>query len=187
MIRIIAGKLKGKRISAPKHFEVRPTTDFAKEAFFSIINHQYHIPEISVLDLFAGIGSMDYEFVSRGCKDVTSVEMNGKQVKFILETLRELNIKSEVNVVKQDVFSFVGKPSYKTYDIVFADPPFDMSDADYDKLLTSVLSNNFLSQEGQFILEHGTRKDLSQHPNFIESRKYGNVVFSFFGLEKEEE
>lgn len=180
MIRIISGKLKGKRISAPGHFEVRPTTDFAKEAFFSIINHQYRISEISVLDLFSGIGSMDYEFASRGCKDITSVEINGKQVKFILDTLKVLDIKNEVNVVKQDVFSFVGKKSYRTYDIVFADPPFDMEDSLYEKLLNSVLSNDFLSDEGQFILEHNTRKDFSSHPCFIEFRKYGNVSFSFF-------
>ncbi|MDR1876143.1 MAG: 16S rRNA (guanine(966)-N(2))-methyltransferase RsmD [Flavobacteriaceae bacterium] len=187
MIRIIAGKLKGRRILAPRHFEVRPTTDFAKEALFSIINHQYLIQEISVLDLFAGIGSMSYEFASRGCKDITSVEINGKHVKFILDTLKVLDLRNEVNVVKQDVFSFIEKKSHKTYDIIFADPPFEMEDKEYEKLLTSVLTHNFLSKRGRFILEHNTRKDLSAHPDFIESRKYGNIRFSFFGLTEEED
>ncbi|MGM5629553.1 16S rRNA (guanine(966)-N(2))-methyltransferase RsmD [Apibacter raozihei] len=180
MIRIIAGKLKGKRISAPKHFDVRPTTDFAKEALFSIINHQYHISEIAVLDLFAGIGSMDYEFVSRGCKDVTSVEINGKHVKFIQDILVQLEIKQNVNVIKQNVFTFVSKPSFKKYDVIFADPPFEFEDKEYIKLLDSLFLNNFLSEDGQIIIEHNTRKNFSEHPNFIESRKYGNITFSFF-------
>ncbi|MDR2122936.1 MAG: RsmD family RNA methyltransferase [Flavobacteriaceae bacterium] len=185
MIRIIAGELKGKKISAPRHFEVRPTTDFAKEAFFSIINHQYAFHEISVLDLFAGIGSMDYEFASRGCNDITSVEINGKHVRFISDTLKTLNIQDKVTVVKQDAFSFTEKESYKTYDIVFADPPFDLEDEKYEKLLTFVLSHNFLSKEGKFILEHNPRRSFSAHPDFIESRRYGNISFSFFGLTKE--
>ncbi|CVK16688.1 16S rRNA (guanine(966)-N(2))-methyltransferase RsmD [Apibacter mensalis] len=181
MIRIISGKLKGKKISAPKHFEVRPTTDFSKEALFSIITNRYTIPDISVLDLFSGIGSIDYEFASRGCKDITSVEMNEKHVKFIQDTTKILGI-SDINVVRQNVLSFLEKGSYKKYDIIFADPPFDWEDKQYENLIQSVLQHNFLSENGEFILEHNTRKDFSEFPNFTESRKYGNVRFSFFNF-----
>jgi 16S rRNA (guanine966-N2)-methyltransferase len=181
MIRIISGKFKGKKISAPKHFEVRPTTDFSKEALFSIISNRYIISDISVLDLFSGIGSIDYEFASRGCKDITSVEMNGKHVKFIQDTNKLLGI-NNVNVVRQNVFSFLEKESYKKYDIVFADPPFDLEDKLYVNLIESVLKHNFLSEHGEFILEHSTRKNFSEFSNFTESRKYGNVSFSFFNL-----
>ena len=184
MIRIIAGKYKGKKITAPKNFEVRPTTDFAKEALFSIITNRYNISEISVLDLFAGIGSIDYEFASRGCKDITSVELNGKHVKFIQDINKLLGI-NEIHIIKQNVFNFIEKESYKSYDIIFADPPFDMEDKEYENLIHCVLNHNFLSKNGEFILEHNTRKDLSEHPYFLETRKYGNVRFSFFGLNSE--
>lgn len=184
MIRIISGKLKGKKISAPKHFDVRPTTDFAKEALFSIISNRYMISDISMLDLFSGIGSIDYEFASRGCKDITSVELNGKHVKFIQDTIKVLGI-NEVNVIKQNVFSFLDKESYKKYDLIFADPPFDLEDKQYENLIKSIFENHFLSEQGEFILEHNTRKDFSEFPNFTESRKYGNVRFSFFSLSQE--
>ena len=90
MYRIISGTWKGKKISAPKNFEVRPTTDFAKEALFSILDHRFDLEYLSVLDLFAGIGSISLEFASRGCKDITSVEMNPKHATFINNTAKDL-------------------------------------------------------------------------------------------------
>ena len=71
MYRIISGKWKAKKIAAPKNFEVRPTTDFAKEALFSILEHRFDLEFCSVLDLFAGIGSITLEFASRDCQDIT--------------------------------------------------------------------------------------------------------------------
>ena len=65
-MRIISGKYKSKRISAPKNLPVRPTTDMAKESLFNILNNFYYFENISVLDLFAGTGNISYEFASRG-------------------------------------------------------------------------------------------------------------------------
>lgn len=181
MYRIISGQWKAKRISAPKNFDVRPTTDFAKEALFSIIENRYRLDyaSISVLDLFAGIGSISLEFASRGCKDVTSIEMNARHAGFINATALELEMNSQVNAVRSDVFEYLKKNrNRKTYEIIVADPPFEMEVAKYEELISLVLNNNYLKENGIFILEHQSRTKL-QHPNIIDTRKYGNVSFSF--------
>lgn len=185
MFRIISGKWKAKRISAPKHFEVRPTTDFAKEALFSIIEHRYDVESISVLDLFAGIGSIALEFASRGCKDVTSVEMNAKHTAFINSTAADLDMAMQINVQRADVYDWLKKNrNKKNYELVFADAPFDITDEKkYYELIALVLNNSFLKENGTFILEHQSRLKL-EHPNLTESRKYGNITFSFFSPNK---
>lgn len=182
MYRIISGKWKAKRISAPKNFDVRPTTDFAKEALFSMIENRFgfDIEFISVLDLFAGIGSISLEFSSRGCNDVTSVEMNPKHAAFINSTASELDMQLQINVQRADVYEYLKKNrNHKTYDLVVADPPFETDEKKYQELISLVLNNKFLKENGVFILEHQSRTKL-QHPNLLDTRKYGNVSFSFF-------
>lgn len=182
MYRIISGQWKAKRISAPKNFDVRPTTDFAKEALFSIIENRYRFDfaSISVLDLFAGIGSITLEFASRECKDVTSVEMNTKHAGFINSTATDLDMGAQINVMRADVFEYLKKNrNRKTYEIVLADPPFETEEKKYQELISLVLNNNYLKENGVFILEHQSRTKL-EHPNLIDTRKYGNVSFSFF-------
>lgn len=180
MFRIISGKWKAKKISAPKNFDVRPTTDFAKEALFSIIENKYDLEFCSVLDLFAGIGSISLEFASRGCNDVTSVEMNPKHCAFINSTASELGMSLQINVQRGDAFDWLKKfRGKKSFELIFADPPYQLEEKKYEELISLILNNNFLKENGTFILEHQTRMKL-EHPNLIDSRKYGNVSFSFF-------
>ncbi|MDO5617037.1 MAG: RsmD family RNA methyltransferase [Cruoricaptor ignavus] len=180
MYRIISGKWKAKKISAPKNFDVRPTTDFAKEALFSIIENRYDLQFCTVLDLFAGIGSISLEFASRGCPDVTSVEMNPKHCAFINSTAAELDMALQINVQRADVYDWLKKNrSKKSYEIVFSDAPFETEEKKYQEIIALVLNNNFLKENGVFILEHQSRLKI-EHPNLLETRKYGNVSFSFF-------
>ncbi len=180
MFRIISGKWKAKRIAAPKNFDVRPTTDFAKEALFSILENKYDLEFCSVLDLFAGIGSISLEFASRDCPDITSVELNPKHTAFINSTASDLEMSLQLNVQRADVFDWLKKNrNRKQYDIVFADAPFETEEKKYQELISLVLNNPYLKQNGVFILEHQTRLKL-QHPQIFDSRKYGNVTFSFF-------
>src|SRR5574343_132853 len=109
MYRIISGKWKAKKISAPKNFDVRPTTDFAKEALFSILANRYELEFCSVLDLFAGIGSISLELASRDCQDITAVEMNPKHASFISTTTAELQMALQINVQRGDVFDWLKK------------------------------------------------------------------------------
>ena len=180
MFRIISGKWKAKKISAPKNFTVRPTTDFAKEALFSILENRYDLEFCSVLDLFAGIGSISLEFASRDCLDITSVEFNPKHTAFIHTTAADLEMGLQINVQRADVFEWLKKNrNKKQYDIIFADPPFDMDDKKYEELISLVLNNNYLKETGIFILEHQAKK-VPVHPQLDTTRKYGNLSFSMF-------
>lgn len=180
MYRIISGKWKAKRISAPKNFDVRPTTDFAKEALFSILANRHELEFCSVLDLFAGIGSISLELASRECQDITAVEMNAKHAAFINTTSAELEMALQINVQRGDVFEWLKKnKTKKAFDIVFADPPFGLDEKKYDELIALVLNQGFLKENGTFVLEHQSKMRVN-HENHTDTRKYGNVSFSFF-------
>ncbi|WP_283640188.1 16S rRNA (guanine(966)-N(2))-methyltransferase RsmD [Mesonia mobilis] len=178
-MRIISGKFKGKRLIAPKTLPVRPTTDMAKEALFNILNFQIDFQEIKLLDLFAGTGNISYEFISRGTTQITAVDQHYGCVKFINKTANELE--AEINTVKSDVFKYLDKVKTKS-DLIFADPPYDFSTEDFQKIPQLVFENNLLEEEGLLIVEHSKHTDLSETVNFSESRRYGNSVFSFFKL-----
>ncbi|MBN2166251.1 MAG: RsmD family RNA methyltransferase [Marinilabiliaceae bacterium] len=176
-MRIVSGYLKGRRFSPPSSFKARPTTDFAKENLFNILNNRINFEETKVLDLFSGTGSISFEFASRGCKDITSVELNFNHYKFIKKCAEDLELNSIVKCIKGDCFKYIEKCT-KEYDIIFSDPPFDLTKADDLPIL--VLSTNILKKDGLFILEHSDKKSFSKHPNFIENRNYGKVNFSIF-------
>ncbi|MEZ8003576.1 MAG: RsmD family RNA methyltransferase, partial [Patiriisocius sp.] len=121
-MRIISGLHKGKRLMAPKSLPVRPTTDFAKEGLFNILNHRWMFQDISLLDLFSGTGNISYEFASRGCKDITSVDSHFGCVKYISKISEELDY--NIHAIKADIFKYTKMPS-RSFDIIFADPPYD--------------------------------------------------------------
>ena len=181
MYRIISGQWKCKRILAPRNFDVRPTTDFAKEALFSILEHRLDFSFVSALDLFAGIGSISLELASRGCKDITSVEMNSKHSGFIQTTAQELGFQLYINTQRGDVFDWLKKNRNrsKKFDLIFADPPFELPETQYQELISLALNNPYLSETGFLVVEHQSKMKL-EHPNLKETRKYGNVSFSFF-------
>ncbi len=181
-MRIISGKYKGRRLVAPKKLPVRPTTDFAKEALFNILNNYYHFSELTVIDLFAGTGNISYEFASRGAVSITSVDGNYGCVQFISKTAKELDF--AINAVKSDVFKFLEKVKLEA-DIIFADPPYDFSDEQFAQLPKLVFENELLGEEGMLIVEHSKHTDLSSLPYFSFSKKYGGSMFSFFEWNQE--
>lgn len=176
-MRIISGEFKGRKIVPPRNLPVRPTTDMAKEALFNILNNSYDFDELSVLDLFAGTGSISYEFASRGVQKITSVDGHFSCIKFIKQTAESFNM--PIEVIKADVFKFI-TAIQNPYDIVFADPPYDFSIEDYNKLTSTIFENNIVDTNGTLILEHEKQKDLSQANFFMQSRNYGGCMFSFF-------
>jgi len=180
-MRIISGKYKSRRINAPKKLPVRPTTDMAKEALFSILNNNYYFNEISVLDLFAGTGNISYEFASRGTTQITSVDQDFGCIKFINQTAEAFEM--PIKTIKANVFKFLEQIHTKST-IIFADPPYNFSDAQFSKLPELVFSNNLLENEGVLIIEHSKHTDLSQEKNYSYSKSYGGNMFSFFEYEK---
>lgn len=145
-----------------------------------LLGNTYDVEFCSVLDLFAGIGSISLEFASRDCKDITAVEMNPKHAAFINSTAAELEMSLQINIQRADVFDYLKKQrNKKSYEIVFADPPFDLEEKKYQELISLVLNNHFLKENGTFVLEHQSKTKI-EHPNLKETRKYGNVSFSIF-------
>ena len=176
-MRIISGKNKGKQLIAPAKLPVRPTTDFAKEALFNILNNDYYFDELSVLDLFAGTGNISYEFASRGCPAVIAIDSHSGCVQFISKMARELDY--PITALKADVYEYLKRTSQQ-FDVVFADPPYELPAEKFAARAELVFDNTLLRPNGTLIIEHSTRTDLSELPYFVVAKRYGGCVFSFF-------
>jgi 16S rRNA (guanine966-N2)-methyltransferase len=183
-MRIISGKYKGRRITAPKNLPIRPTTDMAKEALFNILNNYFHFDEVRVLDLFSGSGSISYEFASRGSENIIAVDTDFGCIKFIKQTADTFDF--DINAVKSDVFSFLEK-NRAEYDVIFADPPYGFTQEQFERIPKLIFENDLLAEEGMLIIEHSTHTNLEEAPHFSHSKKYGSSVFSFFIIEDEED
>ncbi len=175
-MRIVGGVYGGRIFRANKAFRSRPTTDIAKEALFNILENRYNFENKSVLDLFSGTGSIGYEFISRGCKWATMVEMDFVHHRFILSVLETLKIEN-ATIIKADVFKFL-KKSKGNFNFIFADPPFDLKN--FGEVPEAILQSNLLAENGLFIMEHPKEFDFSKNLAFKEIRHYGKVNFSFF-------
>lgn len=176
-MRIVSGKHKSRRINAPKNLPTRPTTDIAKEALFNVLNNKYYFVDLKVLYLFAGIGSISIEFASRGTKNIISVDQHFGCIKFINSVSKDLDL--NITTIKSDVYKFLERSAVKA-DIIFADPPYDFSDAQFLAISTLVFEKNILNEDGLLIIEHSKHTDLSKNNHFSYSKKYGGSVFSFF-------
>ena len=177
-MRIVGGSFKGRKFQPPKFFKARPTTDFAKEALFNLIANKIDLTNKSALDLFAGTGSISYEFMSRGCSYINSVDISSKYLSFIEKTAEIiLPEKDIIHTTKADVFKFLSKHDLN-YDIIFADPPYSLSKI--EDLADLIFHNSSLKEKAIVIIEHSKKNDFSKHPRFIDKRSYGSVNFSFF-------
>ncbi len=181
-MRIIAGSLRGRRLNPPASLPVRPTTDMARESLFNILNNYVDYEDCSVMDLFAGTGAVSLEFVSRGVKEVTSIDINNACTEFIKSSAKQFNI-SNIHVVRADVFDLL-KRAYKKFDIVFADPPYALHDLPL--LPDLVFQHDVLADDGIFILEHPQEYQFAEHPHFWQHRAYGKVNFTFFARQVEQ-
>ena len=180
-MRIIAGTLKGRRLNPPANLPVRPTTDMARESLFNILNNYVDYEECSVMDLFSGTGAVAIEFVSRGAKEVTAIDINNACTEYIKSEARRLDL-SNLHVVRADVFDLLKRANRK-FDIVFADPPYSLDGL--STLPDLVFEREVLSEAGIFILEHPREYSFEEHPRFWQHRNYGKVNFSFFAMKIE--
>jgi 16S rRNA (guanine(966)-N(2))-methyltransferase RsmD len=176
-MRIVGGEYKGRRIAVPSNFPSRPTTDFAKEGLFNVLENQYDLSDLEVLDLCSGTGNISLEFLSRGVKEVTAVDSHTNCLKFVQKNASSIGIINRITTVKSDLISFVLNTNH-TFDIVFADPPFNYDK--YNQIVQTVFERNLLNENGILILEHSKQKSFESEPKFSFFRNYGNVTFSFF-------
>lgn len=176
-MRIISGKFKGRRLTAPSNLPVRPTTDYAKESLFNILNNNFYFEDLAILDCFSGTGNVSYEFLSRGVKSVDALDANFNCVSYQKKIKEELKCEN-FNPMKQDVFKAL-KSIPEPYDIVFCDPPYDLPNI--PEIADLVFKKELLKEDGWLIIEHSKATSF-QHSNYKETRKYGNVNFSIFSF-----
>lgn len=175
-MRIITGQYKGRHFDIPRTFKARPTTDFAKENIFNVLQGYLDFDGAEALDLFSGTGSISLELVSRGCTKVVSVEADRDHARFIRECFKKLGEERDI-LIKGDVFKFL-KTCKQKFDFIFADPPYALKEL--AQIPDIVLEGGLLKEEGIFVFEHGKDNDFSSHPRFLEHRSYGSVNFSLF-------
>ena len=175
-MRIITGKYKGRHFDVPRSFKARPTTDFAKENIFNVLQQYIDFEGAEALDLFSGTGSITLELLSRGCQSVISVELDRDHHRFIQQCVQKL-IGANARILRGDVFRFL-KTSRQQYDFIFADPPYALKEL--PTIPDLIFEKGLLKDDGIFVFEHGKDNDFSQHPHFVEHRAYGSVNFSLF-------
>jgi 16S rRNA (guanine966-N2)-methyltransferase len=175
-MRVIGGNWRGRTWPVDRNFAGRPTTDFAKEALFNILESHYDLEEMThVWDLFSGTGALAAEFLSRGVQQVTSVEMNAKNARTLSSNKRQFEI-NQWQVVLDDVKKFLSKQSHLP-SLVFADPPFDLP---WIKEIPSLLFEKNKDACQLVIIEHPKEVKFDGSPFFWQSRAYGHVHFTFF-------
>ncbi|MBP5172581.1 MAG: RsmD family RNA methyltransferase [Bacteroidales bacterium] len=175
-MRIIGGRLKGKFILPPAGYKARPTTDFAREALFNILDNEYEFEDLKVLDLFGGTGAVSFEFGSRGVGRVWCVEMARENASFIKREAQRLGL-DNVTMVRDNVFDFLNV-CHEKFDIIFADPPYALEGL--ETIPDKVFERDILHPDCYFILEHGGEHNFKDHPRFFKEREYGRVHFTFF-------
>jgi 16S rRNA (guanine(966)-N(2))-methyltransferase RsmD len=183
-MRIISGKHKGRRISPPKGLPVRPTTDMSKEALFNVLNNHFNFEGLKVLDLFSGTGNISYEFASRGSSPITSVDGDFGCVKFIKQTADEFDF--NIAATKSDIFKFLERNN-ASYDIIFADPPYNFDQKTFEKIVSLIFERNSLNDDGMMIIEHSKYTKLDHMMHFSFKKSYGGSIFSFFEINATEE
>lgn len=175
-MRIISGLHKGRRFSPPTNITARPTTDFAKEGLFNLLFNRLDFETLHTLDLFSGTGSISYELASRGCIDITSIEMSERHVAYIKKMIQTLKI-DNMRVLRTDVFRYMER-CRSQFDFVFADPPYQLPNL--ETIPDLVFEHKLLTEGGLLVVEHGATTNFESHPHCTETRHYGNVYFSFF-------
>lgn len=175
-MRVISGTLGGRKFYPQQLTATRPTTDFAKTGLFNILNNHFDFQETRFLDLFSGTGNISYEFASRGCKRIVSVDKDTRSVEFIKKMIREWKIDA-IEVIKSDVFRFLDNVHEK-FDVIFAGPPYALENI--DELPGKVLTGENLENGGWFILETNPHYNFDTHPAFFRKTNYGQTTFHFF-------
>ncbi len=177
-MRIIGGEFRGYRFTPPaKKWPTRPTTDISKEGLYNILANKIDFSEVKFLDLFGGTGNHCYECISRGCRDATYVDKFPGCIAFAKTMAAKLDIEPYMNIVQTNVFTFI-KHCTESYDYIFAGPPYPLKNI--PEIPDLILEKKMIKQDGLLVLEHNPNVTVSDHPNLVDQRNYGQTIFSFF-------
>ena len=174
-MRIIAGVAKGRRLQAPRGPDVRPTTDRVKEALFSSL--QPVLSGARVLDLYAGSGSLGLEALSRGAASAVFVERDPVALRGLRANIEAVGVDGALVLASTVTGVLAGPPGAAGYDLVFADPPYGLGDADLDTVVDRLAPH--LADGAVVVVERGSRSPAPSWPAGFEdvgSRRYGEVT-----------
>jgi len=175
-MRIIGGRLKRAVLKAPRGRDVRPTTDRVREALFNVLHAQISIDGARVLDLFAGTGALGLEALSRGAERAVFVEADASVLRVTRTNAAALAVEEACSLVRSDALKWLRRPVRQRFDLVFADPPYDLDEIP----ALPGLVRPHLAENGLFVLEHDTRQQFDSEPSLVMSRAYGRTVISMF-------
>lgn len=178
-MRIIRGKYGKRRFDVPKNITARPTTDFARENIFNVLDNLIDFEGLAALDLFAGTGAVSYELLSRGCSRVVAVEKASTQYNFI-KRVKELLGDENLTIVRGDVFKYISS-ARESFDFIFADPPYNLPD--FGEIPGLILNSALVKEDTLVVVEHSSAYNFSELPHFLEHRSYGSVNFSIFRIQ----
>ena len=179
-MRIITGRFKGRSLRTTKEVDVRPAMDRVKGAIFNMLQNRLGLGGARVLDLFAGIGSLGFEALSRGAAQIVFVEDNRRMLDVIEENAEILGCLEECEIVHDDALSFIERNSNQTFDLIFADPPYDFEQT--PDIPRKVFEQQLLKKDGLLIIEHAKRTLFEASPRYTLAveREFGNTRLSFF-------
>ena len=175
-MRIIAGRLRRRSLQAPKGHLTRPTSDRTRESLFNLVESRMDLDGADVLDLFAGTGALGFEALSRGAAAATFVEANPLVLKVARKNAAALDVEIACAFLRADAVAYVQRYSGPPFDLVLADPPYELDDL--PRLPDLVLPH--LRPGGLFVLEHDKRHRFDAHPHLDTSRPYGRTIVSVF-------
>lgn len=178
MTRIIGGSAGGRRLKTPPGDGTRPTSDRVREALFSAIeSHLGTLAGCSFLDLFAGSGAVALEALSRGAAVATAVESDRKVARVMSANAAAVAL--PLAVIARPVERVVGETAPHTFDVVFADPPYPLSEQDLADVLVDLEANGWVSAGSLVIIERSARSPEPTYPSGWETlreRRYGETV-----------
>lgn len=180
-MRIIAGRAGGTVIKGPPGRRTRPTSDRVKEALFSRLEHEGLLEGTRVLDLFAGSGALGLEAASRGAAHVLLVEKAASAVTVCRSNITALRMREVVQVRAASVAATLAQPPDRPYDLVLADPPYDLPAPDVDAVLAALLARGWLDPDALLVLERSSRDRPPSFPPALTGtpRRYGETTLWF--------
>jgi len=184
-MRIISGKLKGKKILLPKDKLTRPLRDLVKESIFNLLEHSNKLnistTNANVLDLFSGSGSFGLEIISRGAEKVTFVENYSPAYEILSKNIINLQCQNKTEIINSNCFDYIDKLNKEEmkFDLIFLDPPF--KEKKINNLIENIKNKELLNKDGIIILHRHKKDDvmLTSNLNIIEQRSYGISKITF--------
>jgi 16S rRNA (guanine(966)-N(2))-methyltransferase RsmD len=178
-MRIITGKFKGREISTVRDKSVRPATDRARGTIFNVLQNRVALSGASVLDLFAGSGSLGFESLSRGASRVVFVDDQSRVLDLIAENAEKLGCREECQLVADDGLAYLDRAG-DSFDVIFADPPYAY--AATPDIPGKVFGDHLLKKDGVLIVEHAKTTDFqsSDHYKVVVHKQAGMTRLTFF-------